>query len=144
MIGKLNHIAIAVPDLKSASKIYKDILGANVSDPTPMPDHGVTTVFVELPNTKIELLEPLGDESPINNYLLKNPKGGMHHICYEVDDIYASRDKLINDGDAEEVDYNSSAESNFEPFEDLIDNNEKITDKDLEVFVGKLEEELVY
>ena len=76
MIGKLNHIAIAVPDLKSASKIYKDILGANVSDPTPMPDHGVTTVFVELPNTKIELLEPLGDESPINNYLLKNPRAG--------------------------------------------------------------------
>jgi len=98
MIGKLNHIAIAVPDLESASKIYKDILGANVSDPVSMPDHGVTTVFVELPNTKIELLEPLGDESPIKNYLLKNPKGGMHHICYEVDDIYKSRDKLINDG----------------------------------------------
>lgn len=98
MIGKLNHIAIAVPDLESASRIYKDILGANVSDPVSMPDHGVTTVFVELPNTKIELLEPLGDESPIKNYLLKNPKGGMHHICYEVDDIYKSRDKLINDG----------------------------------------------
>ena len=98
MIGKLNHIAIAVPDLKSASKIYKDILGAKVSDPTPMPDHGVTTVFVELPNTKIELLEPLGDESPINNYLLKNPKGGMHHICFDVDDLYASRDRLIDSG----------------------------------------------
>lgn len=98
MIGKLNHIAIAVPDLISASGIYKNILGASVSDPVPMPDHGVTTVFVELPNTKIELLEPLGDDSPIQNYLLKNPKGGMHHICYEVDDIYASRDKLVKDG----------------------------------------------
>ena len=98
MIGKLNHIAIAVPDLISASEIYKNILGASVSDPVPMPDHGVTTVFVELPNTKIELLEPLGDDSPIQNYLLKNPKGGMHHICYEVDDIYASRDKLVKDG----------------------------------------------
>ncbi|GIS41511.1 MAG: hypothetical protein Ct9H90mP13_13570 [Pseudomonadota bacterium] len=98
MIGKLNHIAIAVPDLESASKIYRDTLGANVSEPVPMPEHGVTTVFIELPNTKIELLEPLGDDSPIQNYLLKNPKGGMHHICYEVDDIYASRDKLIADG----------------------------------------------
>ena len=98
MIGKLNHIAIAVPDLISASEIYKNILGASVSDPVPMPDHGVTTVFVELPNTKIELLEPLGDDSPIRKYLLKNPKGGMHHICYEVNDIYASRDKLIKDG----------------------------------------------
>ena len=74
MIGKLNHIAIAVPDLISASEIYKNILGASVSDPVPMPDHGVTTVFVELPNTKIELLEPLGDDSPIQNYLLKTPK----------------------------------------------------------------------
>ena len=98
MIGKLNHIAIAVPDLESASKIYRDTLGANVSEPVPMPEHGVTTVFIELPNTKIELLEPLGHDSPIQNYLLKNPKGGMHHICYEVDDIYASRDKLIADG----------------------------------------------
>ena len=98
MIGKLNHIAIAVPDLESASKIYRDTLGANVSEPVPMPEHGVTTVFIELPNTNIELLEPLGDDSPIQNYLLKNPKGGMHHICYEVDDIYASRDKLIADG----------------------------------------------
>ena len=98
MIGKLNHIAIAVPDLGSASKIYRDTLGANVSEPVPMPEHGVTTVFIELPNTKIELLEPLGDDAPIQNYLLKNPKGGMHHICYEVDDIYASRDKLIADG----------------------------------------------
>jgi len=100
MIGKINHIAIAVPDLESASKIYKDILGANVSDPVPMPDHGVTTVFVELPNTKIELLEPLGSDSPIQNFLEKNPKGGMHHICYEVDDIYDSRDQLIKNGAA--------------------------------------------
>ena len=98
MIGKLNHIAIAVPDIESASKLYKETLGADVSYPIPMPNHGVTTVFVMLPNTKIELLEPLGDESPIKNYLKKNPKGGMHHICYEVDDIYESRDKLIKDG----------------------------------------------
>ena len=98
MIGKINHIAIAVPDLESASKTYKDILGANVSDPVAMPDHGVTTVFVELPNTKIELLEPLGSDSPIQNFLEKNPKGGMHHICYEVDDIYDARDQLIKNG----------------------------------------------
>jgi len=98
MIGKINHIAIAVPDLESASKTYKDILGANVSDPVAMPDHGVTTVFVELPNTKIELLEPLGSDSPIQKFLEKNPKGGMHHICYEVDDIYDARDQLIKNG----------------------------------------------
>lgn len=98
MIGKINHIAIAVPDLESASKTYKDILGANVSNPVAMPDHGVTTVFVELPNTKIELLEPLGSDSPIHKFLEKNPKGGMHHICYEVDDIYDARDQLIKNG----------------------------------------------
>lgn len=98
MIGKINHIAIAVPDLESASKTYKDILGANVSNPVAMPDHGVTTVFVELPNTKIELLEPLGSDSPIQKFLEKNPKGGMHHICYEVDDIYDARDQLIKNG----------------------------------------------
>ena len=96
MIGKLNHIAIAVPDLISASGIYKNILGASVSDPVPMPDHGVTTVFVELPNTKIELLEPLGDDSPIQNYLLKNPKGGMHHICFEVEKITETINSLKN------------------------------------------------
>ena len=98
MIGRLNHVAIAVPDLEVAAANYRDTLGAKISDPLELPDHGVKTVFVELPNTKLELLHPLGDGSPIQKFLEKNPRGGMHHICYEVDDIYAARDKLEGDG----------------------------------------------
>jgi methylmalonyl-CoA/ethylmalonyl-CoA epimerase len=94
MIGRLNHVAIAVRDLKKATAIYRDVLGAEVSPATPQPAHGVTTVFVELPNTKIELLEPLGHDSPIARFLERNPEGGIHHICYEVDDIAAARDAL--------------------------------------------------
>lgn len=98
MIGKLNHVAIVVPDLAEAAAKYRDILGATVSEPLDVPDHGVTTVFVELPNTKIELLHPLGQDSTIAKFLANNPGGGMHHICYEVEDIYAARDKLLADG----------------------------------------------
>lgn len=98
MIGRLNHVAIAVPDLEAASKTYRDILGANVQAPQEEPDHGVTVVFVELENTKIELLHPLGDNSPIAGFLEKNKSGGIHHICYEVEDILAARDKLIKEG----------------------------------------------
>jgi methylmalonyl-CoA/ethylmalonyl-CoA epimerase len=98
MIGRLNHVAIAVPDLAVASSTYRNTLGAKVSDPLPLPEHGVTVVFVELPNTKIELLEPLGEGSPIGKFLEKNPDGGMHHVCYEVDDIIAARDKLKQEG----------------------------------------------
>jgi methylmalonyl-CoA/ethylmalonyl-CoA epimerase len=98
MIGRLNHVAIATNDIAAASKIYRDMLGANVSEPAPQPDHGVTTVFVELPNTKIELLEPLGENSPIAKFLQKNPAGGVHHVCYEVDDIIAARDRLKKQG----------------------------------------------
>ena len=98
MIGRLNHVAIAVQDLKSASKVYEETLGAKVSEPAQEPDHGVTVVFITLPNTKIELLEPLGDSSPIANFLEKNPAGGIHHICYEVDDILVARDKLVAEG----------------------------------------------
>ncbi|HEY1615631.1 MAG TPA: methylmalonyl-CoA epimerase [Rhizomicrobium sp.] len=98
MIGKLNHVAIATKNASEAASIYRDTLGARVSDPVPQPDHGVTTIFVELPNTKIELLEPLGDNSPIARFLEKNPNGGMHHVCYEVDDIYAARDRLKAQG----------------------------------------------
>ncbi len=98
MIGKLNHVAIVVPDLDQAAGTYRDTLGARVSEPVDLPDHGVTTVFVELPNTKIELLHPLGEDSTIAKFLEKNPAGGMHHICYEVDDIIAARDKLVADG----------------------------------------------
>jgi len=94
MIGRLNHVAIAVPDLAKGTALYRDTLGAKVSAPLPLPDHGVTVVFVELPNTKIELLEPLGADSTITPYLARNPAGGMHHICYEVDDIMAARDRL--------------------------------------------------
>jgi methylmalonyl-CoA/ethylmalonyl-CoA epimerase len=94
MIGRLNHVAIAVRDLKKATAIYRDVLGAEVSPATPQLAHGVTTVFVELPNTKIELLEPLGHDSPIARFLERNPEGGIHHICYEVDDIAAARDAL--------------------------------------------------
>lgn len=98
MIGKLNHVAIVVPDLAAASAIYRDTLGANVSEPVDLPDHGVTTVFVNLPNTKIELLHPFGENSPVAKFLTNNSSGGMHHICYEVEDIYAARDKLIAEG----------------------------------------------
>jgi methylmalonyl-CoA/ethylmalonyl-CoA epimerase len=98
MIGKLNHVAIVVPELDAATAIYRDTLGAQVSAPMPLPAHGVTTVFVELPNTKIELLEPLGADSPIAKFLDKNPSGGMHHVCYEVDDIIAARDRLVAAG----------------------------------------------
>jgi methylmalonyl-CoA/ethylmalonyl-CoA epimerase len=98
MIGRLNHVAIAVPDLEKASAVYRNTLGARVSPPLPQPDHGVTVVFIELPNTKIELLHPLGEGSPIAKFLEKNPDGGMHHICYEVDDIIAARDRLEADG----------------------------------------------
>ncbi|MGE5503212.1 MAG: methylmalonyl-CoA epimerase [Actinomycetota bacterium] len=98
MIGKLNHVAIAVPDLAAATALYRDTLGARVSDPVPQPAHGVTVVFVELPNTKIELLHPLGDNSPIAAFLAKNASGGIHHVCYEVDDILAARDRLKASG----------------------------------------------
>ncbi len=94
MIGRLNHVAIVVPDLAHASGLYRDSLGAHVSDPVDMPEHGVTTVFVELPNTKIELLHPLGDASPVAPFLERNPSGGIHHVCFEVDDILAARDHL--------------------------------------------------
>ncbi|MDJ0653117.1 MAG: methylmalonyl-CoA epimerase [Xanthomonadales bacterium] len=98
MIGKLNHVAIVVPDLEQASAVYRDTLGATVSNPQDLPDHGVTTVFVELPNTKIELLHPLGENSPIAKFLEKNTSGGMHHVCYEVEDIIAARDHLKAQG----------------------------------------------
>ena len=98
MIGNLNHVAIAVPDLEAACNGYKNMLDASVSDPKDEPDHGVTVVFVELPNTKIELLHPLGADSPINRFLEKNPSGGIHHMCFEVEDILAARDRLIEEG----------------------------------------------
>ena len=98
MIGRLNHVAIAVPDLEAAADTYKDTLGAKVSEPQDVPEHGVTVIFIELPNTKIELLHPLGDRSPISGFLAKNPAGGIHHICYEVTDIISARDKLKADG----------------------------------------------
>lgn len=98
MIGRLNHVAIAVPDLEAATATYRDTLGAKVSDPQPEPDHGVTVVFVDLGNTKVELLHPLGEGSPIAGYLAKNPSGGMHHVCYEVEDIIVARDKLKSEG----------------------------------------------
>jgi len=98
MIGRLNHVAIAVPDIVSAADRYRDVLGADVSAPVPLLEHGVTTVFVTLPNTKIELLEPLGETSPIAKFLERNPDGGMHHLCYEVDDIIAARDSLKAQG----------------------------------------------
>ncbi len=98
MIGRLNHVAIAVADLESASAQYRDVLGANVSAPVAQPAHGVITVFIELPNTKIELLAPLGDDSPIKGFLARNPNGGIHHVCYEVADIMAARDRLVAAG----------------------------------------------
>jgi len=98
MIGRLNHVAIAVPDLEAAAALYRDTLGAKVSAPVAMPAHGVTTVFVELPNSKIELLHPLGESSPIAAFLARNPAGGIHHVCYEVADIRAARDRLKAQG----------------------------------------------
>jgi methylmalonyl-CoA/ethylmalonyl-CoA epimerase len=98
MIGRLNHVAIVVPDLAAAAASYSETLGATVSDPIELPDHGVTTIFVELPNSKIELLHPLGDDSPVAKYLERNPDGGMHHLCYEVNEITAARDQLVAKG----------------------------------------------
>ncbi|HRO14893.1 MAG TPA: methylmalonyl-CoA epimerase [Paracoccus sp. (in: a-proteobacteria)] len=98
MIGRLNHVAIAVPDLQAAAAQYEQTLGATVRAPQDEPDHGVTVVFIELPNTKIELLYPLGENSPIKGFLDKNPSGGIHHMCFEVDDILAARDKLQSEG----------------------------------------------
>jgi methylmalonyl-CoA/ethylmalonyl-CoA epimerase len=98
MIGRLNHVAIATSDLDKASAVYRDVLGTKVSAPVPQPDHGVITVFVELPGSKIELLTPLGDNSPIANFLARNPGGGVHHLCFEVDDILAARDELLAKG----------------------------------------------
>lgn len=98
MLGRLNHVAIAVPDLVAASALYRDTLGAKVTAPQALPEHGVTVVFIDTGNTKIELLEPLGENSPIAGFLEKSPAGGMHHICYEVDDIIAARDRLKADG----------------------------------------------
>jgi methylmalonyl-CoA/ethylmalonyl-CoA epimerase len=98
MIGRLNHVAIAVRDIAAASRMYRSTLGAEVSAPEALPEHGVTVVFIALPNTKIELLEPLGADSPIARFLDKNPDGGIHHVCYEVDDIAAARDRLVNSG----------------------------------------------
>ena len=98
MIGRLNHVAIAVPDLERAARTYGDTLGATVRAPQDEPEHGVTVVFVDLPNTKIELLHPLGEGSPIAGFLQKNPSGGIHHVCYEVDDIRAARDRLVAAG----------------------------------------------
>ncbi|MET0942322.1 MAG: methylmalonyl-CoA epimerase [Mesorhizobium sp.] len=94
MLGRLNHVAIAVPDIVAASAIYRDLLGASVTDPQALREHGVTVVFIDLGNTKVELLEPLGEGSPVAAFLEKNPAGGMHHVCYEVEDIIASRDHL--------------------------------------------------
>ena len=98
MLGRLKHVAIAVPDLARAIELYRSNLGANVSAAQPLPDHGVTVVFVDLPNTRIELLEPLGPASPISAFLEKNPSGGIHHLCFEVADINAARDQLLADG----------------------------------------------
>ncbi|MCH7693891.1 MAG: methylmalonyl-CoA epimerase [Proteobacteria bacterium] len=98
MIGRLNHVAIAVPDLEAASAVYRDTLGARVSEPEDLPDHGVTVVFVTLANTSIELVAPLGPDSPLAGFLARHPSGGMHHVCYEVDDIIAARDRLKERG----------------------------------------------
>lgn len=98
MIGRLNHVAIAVPDVRKAAAVYRDILGAQVSEVVPQPDHGVTTVFIILPNTRIELIEPLGAASPIAKFLQRNPEGGLHHLCYEVADIVAAREALQQAG----------------------------------------------
>jgi methylmalonyl-CoA/ethylmalonyl-CoA epimerase len=98
MIGRMNHVAIAVRDVVEAAERYRRMLGAKISDPVPQPEHGVTTLFITLPNTKIELIEPLGKASPIAKFLERNPEGGIHHVCYEVEDINAARDKLAREG----------------------------------------------
>ena len=98
MIGRLNHVAIVVPDLRAAARQYRDMLGAEVTEPVDLPDHGVTTIFVDTGNSKIELLYPLGEASPITNFLERNPSGGVHHLCFEVDDIIAARDRLVGEG----------------------------------------------
>lgn len=98
MLGRLNHVAIAVPDLEEAARLYRERLGAKVSEPQPLPEHGVTVVFVDLPNTRIELMQPLGPNSPIAGFLTRNPSGGMHHLCFEVADIRAARDTLVAEG----------------------------------------------
>jgi len=98
MIGQLNHVAIAVPDLEAAARQYRDVLGASVGAPQDEPEHGVTVVFITLPNTKIELLHPLGDDSPIASFLEKNPSGGIHHLCYEVEDIRVAADAMRSAG----------------------------------------------
>jgi methylmalonyl-CoA/ethylmalonyl-CoA epimerase len=98
VIGRLNHVALAVPNLKAASDYYRDVLGGSVSPPQALPEHGVTVVFITLPNTKIELLEALGENSPIAVFMAKSPSGGMHHLCYDVDDILAARDQLVAKG----------------------------------------------
>jgi methylmalonyl-CoA/ethylmalonyl-CoA epimerase len=98
MIGRLNHVAIATRDLKAAAALYRGMLGAKVSDPVDQPEHGVTTIFVELPGSKVELLAPLGEASPIANFLARHPEGGIHHLCFEVDDIIAARDRLKAQG----------------------------------------------
>jgi methylmalonyl-CoA/ethylmalonyl-CoA epimerase len=98
MIGRLNHVAIAVPDLAAATRVYKETLGASVSEPLDQPEHGVTVVFINLPNSKVELLGLLGDKSPVAKFLESNPSGGIHHICYEVPDIIAARDQLKAQG----------------------------------------------
>jgi methylmalonyl-CoA/ethylmalonyl-CoA epimerase len=98
MIGRLNHVAIAVRDIAKASDVYRNALGASVSEAVPQPEHGVTTVFITLPNTRIELISPLGDDSPIAKFLERMPDGGIHHVCYEVDDIIAARDALRSKG----------------------------------------------
>ncbi len=98
MLDRLNHIAIVVPNLDDGAKIYKNVLGAKISKKIALPDHGVTTIFIELENAKIELLHPLGSNSPIESYLRNNPNGGIHHVCYEVENIYRARDKLLKNG----------------------------------------------
>jgi methylmalonyl-CoA/ethylmalonyl-CoA epimerase len=98
MLGRLNHVAIAVPDLDEAARLYRERLGAKVSEPRALPEHGVTVVFVDLPNTRIELMQPLGTTSPIAGFLTRNPSGGMHHLCFEVTDIRAARDQLTEGG----------------------------------------------
>jgi methylmalonyl-CoA/ethylmalonyl-CoA epimerase len=98
LLGRLNHVALAVPDLAAAARLYRDMLGARVSEPQSLPEHGVSLVFVDLANTRIELLEPLGENSPIGAFLARNPDGGMHHICYEVDDLPAARERLRQQG----------------------------------------------
>jgi methylmalonyl-CoA/ethylmalonyl-CoA epimerase len=98
MLGRLNHVALAVPDLQAAARLYADTLGARVSEPQSLSEHGVTIVFVDVENTRIELIEPQGDDSPVAAFLSRNPDGGMHHLCYEVDDIRAARDRLMGEG----------------------------------------------